>query len=81
MGKEKVWITFEHRIGACGGKFQTNLAMIVDFPEKIICPSCPQKSDSDRIEIIRRFGAAMSNFISARQELEDKLGFRVVEGF
>ncbi len=70
-------ITFLHDHPACGGQFQTRLAMLNDHPEKVSCPSCPMRND-DLKEALRRLGKALSEVEAAKADLDHRFRLRVI---
>lgn len=77
-GKPRAWISFHHASRHCGGQFQTRLAMLIDYPERVFCPGCP--ADKDRqVEALRKFAAALDIYLEAKSALEKRCGLKVVE--
>lgn len=79
MDKSQLWLTVEHTIGGCGGHFQTRANMMLDFPERVICPSCPSQHSQEKIAAIKKLGKALTDFMVTKNELEEKFDFKVLD--
>ena len=74
------WLTFEHNFGGCGGKFETRVSMLKDFPERVVCPGCPAVENQERTRVLQEFGYAADKFLELKVILERDYNLKLISG-
>jgi hypothetical protein len=74
------YVDFHHDTPSCGGRFQTKLIFMADFPGRVVCPACPGSGDpEERTAAMKRLAAAIVELRIAKADLEQRLRLRLVE--
>lgn len=74
------YVDFHHDFGGCGAHFQTRVAMMHDFPERVVCPACrADMKAEERVAAMKRMSVAITELMAAKEDLEKRFSLRIVK--